>query len=101
MIKHVVCWKLKESFSATEKKEHLLEMKKMLLDLKDKITCIQSIEVGINEESIDSTNFDIVLIAAFENANDLHVYQQHPEHKKVVEYVKNIRQERACVDFKY
>lgn len=99
MINHVVAFKLKD-FQAEEKKAVRIELKAMLEGLKDKITEIKFIEVGINYE-IESKNYDLVLISHFENHEDLKKYQVHPEHQKVVKRVQETTDARAAVDFEF
>jgi hypothetical protein len=31
--------------------------------------------------------------------NDLMAYQQHPEHQKIVDFIKNIAEQKAVVDY--
>jgi len=101
MVKHVVCWQLKPDFSPVEKQEKLQLMSKALLDLKGKIPVIRAIEVGINDLAIDPNNFDICLIVTFDSAEDLQLYQQHPEHLLVKDLVKALAYSRACVDYNF
>jgi hypothetical protein len=98
MIKHVVCWKVRKFADAKQKAEKLKTMEKMLLSLKN-LPMVRHIEVGINSLKGDVTNFDIVLITNFNSFEDLHAYQNHPEHKKVSEFVSQIRVARVCVDY--
>jgi hypothetical protein len=98
MIKHVVCWKVRKFADAKQKAENLKTMEKMLLSLKN-LPMVRYIEVGINSPKGDITNFDIVLITQFNSFGDLQEYQNHPEHKKVSEFVSKIRVSRVCVDY--
>lgn len=93
-------WTIKESHNGKDKVNLLSEMQQKLLDLKSKITELQSIEVGINGLNAEK-NHDLVLITEFNNADDLATYATHPEHLKVVDFVKEISTGRAAVDFKY
>lgn len=58
---------------------------------------------GLNrDEHVKSSKskFDFILITHFESESDLMVYREHPEHKKVVKFVKEITEGAAAVDFK-
>lgn len=99
MINHVVAFKVKD-FEAEEKVAVRNELKAMLEGLKDKITEIKFIEVGINHE-IESKNYDLVLISHFENLEELKKYQAHPEHQKVIKRVQETTDARAAVDFEF
>jgi hypothetical protein len=100
MINHVVLFKLKEFQSANEKSEALDTFKSKLLNLKNFIPELKYIEVGISHpDAVPS--FDLCLITHFENLGDLEVYKVHPEHMKVVEFVKQVTTDRAAVDYEF
>jgi hypothetical protein len=48
------------------------------------------------------SNFPVLddKVKIFETTEDLEIYQNHAEHEKVKQFVKEVRSERACVDFK-
>ncbi|MBK9330202.1 MAG: Dabb family protein [Sphingobacteriales bacterium] len=95
MIKHIVCWKLKEH----EKNGNAQRVKQLLEDLKD-IGFIERIEVGINSEDTPQDNWDVVLIAEFNTLEDLNRYQAHPRHKEAGAFIKSVVEQRVCVDYK-
>lgn len=99
MVKHVLCWKLKEHAEGRSKSENAKLMAEKLMSLKDKIKEVKGIEVGINDQRSTEENFDVVMISEFENFEDLRIYIKHPEHMKIAEFVKNIREIRAAVDY--
>lgn len=101
MVKHVVMWKLDDSYSVEEKENLKQEFRFKLLDLKDKIDVLQSIEVYLNTYDEKETNFDILLDTSFKTMEDLKTYSVHPEHIKVVEFVNSLKLDRACVDSEY
>lgn len=101
MIKHVVCWKIKDFAEGRSKSENVALMKNLLLSLKEKLAEIKTLEVGINYEPNDSSNNDVVLITTHHSLADLDAYQKHPEHVKIAEFVGKIRELRACVDFEF
>jgi hypothetical protein len=98
MIKHIVCWTLKEHAEGCAKAENLKKVKTALESLKEKIQEIKYIEIGVNfDPSTDA--FDIVLYAEFKNKEDLKIYQGHPEHLKVIDYLRKVRDKRTVVDY--
>ena len=99
MIKHIVCWKIKEQAEGRNRDENLAIFKEKLLALKGLVPGIRHLEVGINAKEAPEDNWDIILITAFDTFKDLDAYQGHPEHLKVVEFVKQVRELRSCVDF--
>lgn len=98
MIKHIVMWSLKNEHNGLSKSTIALELKSKLLDLKGKIPQIKKIEVGINEINFDRNN-DVVLITEFESFNDLSIYANHPDHLKLVEFVRENSISRSAIDF--
>jgi len=93
-------WKLKDELNGKKKPELAAEMKARLLDLKGKIKELKSIEVGINGIHFDK-NSDIVLVTDFNTYDDLAVYANHPDHLKVVDFVKEVAIARACVAYEF
>ena len=98
MIKHIVCWTLKENAEGCSKVENIVKVKSALESLKEKIPEIKFMEVGLNfDTSLDA--FDISLYIEFENKDDLKIYQNHPEHLKVIDFLRKVRDKRAVVDY--
>lgn len=95
MVKHIVMWRFKEDIDHQQSGN---EMKEMLLELKGRVPELKSIEVGLNFNDSDAA-YDIVLYTSFMSMEDLHKYQIHPDHQKVVEYVRQVTKERVVVDF--
>jgi hypothetical protein len=98
MIKHIVMWKLKDFAEGSTKAENARKMKELLEGLKDSIKGIRRIEVGLNINTSNAIDpFDIVLCAEFDSMEDLNVYQHHPEHMKVGDFIGKVRLERKVV----
>lgn len=100
MIKHIVCWKIKDFAEEKSKTKNLQIMQQMLKSLKN-LPMVQKLEVGIASTGIDSSNNDIALVTEFKTIEDLKAYQVHPDHLKVSEFVSKIRNSRTCVDFEF
>ena len=97
MIRHIVMWKLKD-FGQTEIKAlNAARLKDELYHLKNEIVQIKALKVGINLNP--ENEYDVVLESEFDNWEDLDIYQKHPAHLKVVEFVKTVRDLRAAVDY--
>lgn len=99
MINHVVLFKLKE-FQHEEKQQVISNLKTMLLALKDKIEVLKHIEVNNNYE-LDAKSFDVALFSHVETLDDLETYRVHPEHQKVLDYIKEVTAARAAVDYEF
>lgn len=92
MIKHIVIWKFKEN-----EKENMMKFLEGLNKLKTIIPEIKYMETGIN---INSNNkYDAILISEFETIEDLERYKKHPEHIKVSNLCKSIREDRQAIDY--
>jgi|WetSurMetagenome_2_1015567.scaffolds.fasta_scaffold448165_2 hypothetical protein len=98
MIKHIVIWTLKDFAGGLTKQANARKIKQQLEGLKFKIPQIKSLEVGININKT-SKAYDIVLYAEFANAADLDIYQNHPEHLKIGEFISKVRSDRIAVDY--
>ena len=94
MIKHIVMWKFKEEVAEADK----LEMKQRLEALKDVVPSLVHIEVGLDLSNKEAS-MDMVLYSKFQTAENLAAYAGHPEHLKVVEFVKPLVCDRAVVDY--
>lgn len=99
MVKHIVMWKLKDFAEGGNKADNAKKIKAMLESLEDKIPEIKHIEVGINIET-SSAAYDLVLYSEFEDEKGVEIYQEHPEHQKVREFVGKVKEDRAVVDYK-
>ena len=99
MINHVVLFKLNE-FPVDEKKKILAELKSLLEGLKDKISEVKYLEVGLNYKT-DTKSNDIVLLTHFNSVEDLDKYRVHPEHLKVVARIGEVTESRAAVDYEF
>jgi Stress responsive A/B Barrel Domain len=99
MIKHVVMWKLKDYAEEAGRARNAKRLKIELEALKSSIPQIQRIEVGIN--CIESpAAYDVILSAVFRNQEDLDIYQRHPNHRAVADFIAKINEHRAVVDYK-
>ncbi|MBQ7782494.1 MAG: Dabb family protein [Oscillospiraceae bacterium] len=102
MIKHIVMFRLKDTDGRTAM-ENAVTAKEMADKLPSLVPSIKSMEVRINSEAADNTNYHIALICDFEDMNALDEYQNHPEHKKFGAFIVSVRAEggRACIDYEY
>lgn len=99
MIKHIVMWQLKETANGKTKEDNKQMLKKLLEDLIPKIPMIVSLEVGLKGVDSPANNDDVVLVSEFKTWDDLSAYNTHPEHLKVVEFVKTVVEKRSAVDY--
>jgi hypothetical protein len=90
-------WKLKDFAEGRSREENIKYIKGELEALKNIIKEIKFIEVGANINADKS--YDAVLYSEFETPEDLEIYQNHPAHKKVSEYVGKVRESRIVGDY--
>ncbi|WP_289757693.1 Dabb family protein [uncultured Duncaniella sp.] len=95
MVKHIVCFKLKGD--ADVRREVAERFKRALLELPSQIDVLQSMEVGINENSAE--DWDVVLTAVVPEMEDVAVYANHPAHLAAAAIVGPHKESRACVDY--
>ncbi len=103
MIRHVVMWKLKEKAEGASKKKNAEKMKLILEGLKINIDEIKNVEVGINmteEDEEAGTAYDVVLISDFETELDYTMYTRNTHHKKALDFINSVIEERHFVDYK-
>ena len=98
LIKHIVMWKLKEFSEGKSKLENAKQIKMSLENLKEEISQIEFIDVGLNINKSKQA-YDIVLYSEFKNEEDLNIYQNHPSHIRISEFVTKVRDERMVVDY--
>jgi hypothetical protein len=98
MIKHIVLWRLKESALGNPKGENARLMKEKLEALVGQVPGLSRCEVGIDFGRTDQS-FDVALYSEFASREALAGYQDHPAHKAVVSFIREVREDRWVVDY--
>ncbi|BCN29703.1 Dabb family protein [Anaeromicropila herbilytica] len=99
MVRHIVLFGFKKEAEGRSALENAEIAKESLLSLKDKISVLRNIEVGINMENASSDNATLCLTCDFDHLDDLSIYANHEEHLKVAEFIGKVRESRSCVDY--
>jgi hypothetical protein len=94
MIVHIVLFQ----FKAENKKANIIQAKQMLENLMGAVPSLRSMDVGVNF-STEERAMDLSIITAFESKEDLEAYAVHPEHLKVVEFIKTVIEYSKVVDY--
>lgn len=94
-------WKLDESYTNEEKNNFIHEFSSKLLSLDGKITELKAISVNSNSSEAPAANYDLVLDTTFDSISGLKAYAIHPEHVQVVEFAKQYKMQRSCVDYEF
>jgi hypothetical protein len=97
MLKHIVMMRLKSAENEIKQKQ-MNKLKSMLEELKNSIDVLDFIEVGLNF-STRQTAFDLVLVTHFKGETELDLYRDHPDHLKVLDYIREVVSETAVVDY--
>ena len=97
MVKHIVLFKLKETLSQEEKLKVMNDFKAAIEALPVKIGFIRHIFVGLNTNSAEK--WDICLDSEFDTLADVNAYAAHPDHVAAAGLLKEVKADRACVDY--
>lgn len=103
MIRHVVMWKLKDEAEGASREKNAEKMKLILEGLKVNIDEIKNVEVGINiteEDEEAGSPYDVVLISDFETELDYTMYTRNAHHKKALNFINSVIEDRHFVDYK-
>jgi len=94
MVKHIVMFDFKEE----NKEQNLLEAKAMLEALLESVPTLKKMEVGINF-SQEERAMDMSLYSEFDDQEGLEAYANHPEHLKVVAFIKSVATASKVSDY--
>jgi len=94
MLVHIVMFKFKEE----NKKANIIQAKQMLENLTGAVPTLRSMDVGVNFIEANRA-MDLSLIAVFESVEGLNAYDIHPEHQKVVAFIKSVVEYSKASDY--
>lgn len=94
MIKHIVCFKLKDN-----SKENKEKAKEVLLSMKGNVPMLRNIEVGIDILGSERS-YDVILQVELDDVDALAAYQEDPYHVSVVKkHMHAVREASVAVDY--
>lgn len=94
MIKHIVCFKLKDN-----SKENVDKTAEILMSMKGKVDLIRDIEVGVDFLHSERS-YDIILQVTLDDEKALEDYQNDPYHCNVVKkHMHAVREASVAVDY--
>ena len=96
MIRHICMFKLKEENKAENLKETLERLESMR-----GMELIQRFEVVTNDSEAPDSNYDLSLIFDFKDMEDLNAYQKDPKHLEFGKFITEVRENRACIDYRF
>jgi hypothetical protein len=85
-------------FKEENKEANIIQAKQMLENLLGAVPSLRSMDVGINFAKEDRA-MDLSIITSFATKEDLSAYAVHPEHLKVVEFIKSVVEYSKIVDY--
>ncbi len=96
MIKHIVCWNFKDNFGGLDKHQIIQKVKNDIEALVGVVPGLLHAEVG---EGINPSGYECCLYSELESTEALAVYQSHPAHQKVKDFVANVATSRIVCDY--
>ena len=94
MLKHIVCFKLKDDSLANCEKA-----KEVLLSMQGNVELLRDIRVGIDILHSERS-YDLILEVVLDDEQALEAYQQHPYHVQVVKkHMHAVRETSVAVDY--
>ena len=97
MVKHIIIWKLKDEYSASQKSEYMEKIKKDLEALSGKIPGL--VEIKVQTTSLPSSSGDLMLDTTFLSEEALKDYQKNPDHLSVATFVRSVVGSRLSLDY--
>jgi hypothetical protein len=94
---HLVMWKLKGDTSA-DKAAHAVTLKTAFLAMQQHLPGLLEVFADANMVQVDGA-FDFAISMRFASWTDLKAYNEHPAHEDIKHLMREIRTERAQVDF--
>jgi len=94
MLRHIVMMKFNEKGKA---ENSVTKIEDMLHGLLKTVEPLKKMEVGVSD--FENNVFGLVLTADFEDEAGLTVYRAHPDHVKIIDYMKEVVEQVAAVDY--
>ncbi len=99
MIRHIVWWTLKDEAEGATAAQNGLKIKALIEALRGKIDTLKSVEVSVKLAATTTVDAQVVLHSTHDTAADLAAYNDHPEHQKIVGFIKKVVNSRQAIDF--
>ena len=94
MIKHIVCFKLKD-----KSEENKLKAKEVLLSMEGNVPMLRGIEVGVDFLQSERS-YDVILQVVLDDTSALDAYQEDPYHVNVVKkHMHQVVEASVAIDY--
>ncbi len=100
MVRHITLWKLKDFACGNDKETNYQISKKLSAEVAAQFPKLLRSDVYRGFKS-GGQNYDMVNILEFANRDDLEEFLASPIHVKAHDFNKEIRSERAVIDFEF
>jgi hypothetical protein len=97
MIKHIVMWKMKANAEGADAAANMKLMQARLSALKAIIPQIADYACGA-DFTHTTASYDFAICCTVKNRTDLQIYNDHPEHVKVKQFIAKVTESRAVAD---
>ncbi len=98
MVKHIVCFKIKDEYKNEAMMAKIVET---LESSKDAIAEVIEVKAGVDFLQSERS-YDVVLEMVFANQEEAMIYQKHPHHKNVVQKLMHeVRSASIAVDYEF
>ncbi len=98
MFTHIVLWKLKETADGRSRDANARLMKERLEELANMMDGLRCLELNF-DVTRSATSADVALYSEFESQAAYQAYADHPAHKAVAAFVRDVTEERRVVDY--
>jgi heme-degrading monooxygenase HmoA len=98
MFTHIVLWKLKDSANGKSREENARLIKERFEEIANMLDGLRRMDVGLNVLPGDDAA-DVALYAEFESRAAFEAYYEHPAHKALVGFIKDVRVDRRVIDY--
>ena len=95
MLRHIVMMRFK---NRNDVEKISASVKTMLDDLIPVVDALKRMEVGINVNTKPAA-YDLVLTADFDDEAGLNDYRAHPDHVKILDFMKEVVEKTTVVDY--
>ena len=98
MFKHIVLWKLQESANGKSRAENARLIKERFEEIANMLDGLRHLEVGLNVIEGDDAA-DVALYSEFDSRAAYQAYYEHPAHKALVAFIRQVRIDRRVIDY--
>ena len=98
MFTHIVLWRLQETAGGRSRAENARLIKERFEEMANMLDGLRRLEVGINVIPGDDAA-DVVLSSEFESRAAFGAYVEHPAHKALAGFIKDVRVDRRVIDY--